>query len=88
MTREKRCSRSTTGHGTALVGSKFASSILIEAETDFSASLAYIEMRIIMAQVLFHFDLELMPESENWLDQKVYLVWEKNPLFVRLKPVA
>ncbi|KAK0628019.1 Isotrichodermin C-15 hydroxylase [Lasiodiplodia hormozganensis] len=51
-------------------------------------NLAYIEMRIVIAQVLYHFDLELMPESKNWLDQKVYLVWEKNPLFVRLKPVA
>lgn len=45
-------------------------------------------MRIVIAQVLYHFDLELMPESKNWLDQKVYLVWEKNPLVVRLKPVA
>lgn len=71
-----------------MVGSKFIFSVPIGAETDLFSSLAYIEMRIVIAQVLYHFDLELMPESKNWLDQKVYLVWEKNPLVVRLKPVA
>lgn len=44
-------------------------------------------MRIILAKILFHFDLELMPESENWRDQEVYTLWQKPALNVRLVPV-
>jgi hypothetical protein len=50
-------------------------------------SLSYTEMRLIMAHLLFNFDLELMPESNKWLDQKVFTTWEKNDLMVRLIPV-
>jgi hypothetical protein len=35
--------------------------------------------------VLYNFDLELMPESENWTDQKISIVWQKRPLMVRLR---
>jgi cytochrome P450 len=46
------------------------------------------EMRLILAKVLFNFDLELCPESDGWLqDQRVYVLWQKTPLMVRLKPV-
>jgi cytochrome P450 len=50
-------------------------------------SLAYAEMRLVLAGVLFNFDLELMPSQDDWLDQKVYGVWYKKPLMVRLRPV-
>lgn len=40
-----------------------------------------------MARVLWNFDMELQPESEKWLEQKVYLIWDKLPLMVKLKPV-
>lgn len=43
-------------------------------------------MRLILAQVLWNFDLELMPESADWSRQKVYAIWEKSPLYVKLKP--
>jgi hypothetical protein len=43
-------------------------------------------MRLILAQVLWNFDLELMPESTDWSHQKVYAIWEKSPLYVKLKP--
>lgn len=49
-------------------------------------SLAYHEMRIILANVLWRFDFELCPESEGWTDQKVWIVWEKPALMVKLKP--
>ncbi|EOD51467.1 putative cytochrome p450 protein [Neofusicoccum parvum UCRNP2] len=51
-------------------------------------NLAYHEMRLILANVLWHYDLELCPESQNWEDQKVYIIWEKGPLMCKLKPVA
>jgi len=36
-------------------------------------SLAYAEMRVILARMLWNFDMELQPESQNWDDQKVGL---------------
>lgn len=44
-------------------------------------------MRLIMARVLYSFDLELCPESENWTDQRAFTVWEKKPLICKLKAV-
>ena len=43
-------------------------------------------MRLILATVLIHFDFELRPECQNWADQKTFLVWEKPPLWVDVKP--
>lgn len=34
-----------------------------------------------------HFDLELCPESENWVDQKNFTFWVKPPLWVKVTPV-
>jgi cytochrome P450 len=48
-------------------------------------NLAYNEMRLILARVLWNFDLELCPESENWTEQKIFFLWEKLPLFLKLK---
>lgn len=39
---------------------------------------------MIMARVLWNFDMELCPESEDWLNQDVHIIWEKGPLMVRL----
>jgi len=51
-------------------------------------SLAYAEMRLIAAKVLFSFDLELSDESKDWLkNNKVFGLWEKPPLMVKLRPV-
>ncbi|KAF2006836.1 cytochrome P450 [Amniculicola lignicola CBS 123094] len=43
------------------------------------------EMRLMVAKVLYTFDFELCPESENWKDQAVFNLWEKHPLFCKLK---
>ncbi|KAL4788245.1 cytochrome P450 [Aspergillus varians] len=48
-------------------------------------NLTFAEMRIILAQVLWNFDLELCKESVNWSDQKSYTVWGKVPLMCKLK---
>jgi hypothetical protein len=45
-------------------------------------------MRLILARVLWNFDLELMKESWNWNDQKIYALWEKGPMMVKLTPVS
>ncbi|KAI1776940.1 cytochrome P450 [Hypoxylon cercidicola] len=51
-------------------------------------NLAYHEMRLILARVLWNFDLELCDESRNWTDQRVFVVWEKPPLVVRVRPAV
>jgi cytochrome P450 len=48
-------------------------------------NLAWHEMRLMLATVLLHFDLELCDESTAWADQKVYVLCEKGPLMCRLK---
>ncbi|KAK0622230.1 Cytochrome P450 monooxygenase rdc4 [Lasiodiplodia hormozganensis] len=50
-------------------------------------NLAYHEMRIILAKVLWNFNLELCPQSDSWADQECYILWEKPGLFVRAKPI-
>lgn len=49
-------------------------------------SLAYFEARLILAKVLWHFDLSLCDESRNWASQKVFLLWEETPLMVEVRP--
>ena len=50
-------------------------------------SLAYIEMRIILARVLWNFDMRIAEESLDWMSkQKIYNLWEKGPLMVHLTP--
>ncbi|KAH8694348.1 hypothetical protein BGZ61DRAFT_352880, partial [Ilyonectria robusta] len=47
---------------------------------------AYAEMRLILARIIWNFDLELVEESKNWMkDQHMFILWEKGPLMVRLK---
>ncbi|KAH8788468.1 cytochrome P450 [Diaporthe sp. PMI_573] len=52
-------------------------------------NLAYVEMRLILARVIWHFDLELAQESHGWAEkQKIFILWDKSPLMVHLKPVV
>lgn len=51
------------------------------------SSLAYIEMRIILARVLWNFDMNIAEESVDWMSkQRIYNLWEKGPLMVHLTP--
>ena len=49
-----------------------------------ASSLAYNEMRSVLARVLWHFDLKLEAESQRWTEQKVFFFWEKPPLYVKM----
>lgn len=51
-------------------------------------NMAMHEMRLLMATMLFTFNLELCRESENWITQLSYALWMKGPLMVRATPVA
>ncbi|KAI0889808.1 cytochrome P450 [Annulohypoxylon maeteangense] len=45
--------------------------------------LAWHEMRLLLSKVIFNFDLELCDKSEDWFDQKIYVLWAKKPLMCR-----
>ncbi|KAF2096875.1 cytochrome P450 [Rhizodiscina lignyota] len=50
-------------------------------------NLANVELRIIIARILWNFDLKLDESSMNWeRDMNEYLAWEKAPLIVSLTP--
>ncbi|KAK8051841.1 cytochrome P450 [Apiospora rasikravindrae] len=52
-------------------------------------NLAYAEMRLILAKIVFNFDLQLADDSKEWLGrQNVYFLWEKPALHVHLTPVS
>ncbi|KAK2814459.1 hypothetical protein FQN49_008179, partial [Arthroderma sp. PD_2] len=43
--------------------------------------MAKVELRLVLARILWNFDLELSPESMNWTDnQSIYGLWKKAPL--------
>lgn len=42
-------------------------------------------MRLILAKVIWNFDIELAEESIGWdKKSKVYMLWEKGPIYVQL----
>ncbi|PWY75960.1 cytochrome P450 [Aspergillus eucalypticola CBS 122712] len=49
-------------------------------------NLAYHEMRLILAKVLYHYDLNLASESVGWDKQNTWTLWQKNRLMVQLTP--
>jgi hypothetical protein len=49
--------------------------------------MAYAEMRMVMAKMVFNFDFELNdPDDDWWNTQGSYLLWEKLPLMIKLHP--
>lgn len=51
-------------------------------------NLAYSEMRLILARILYNFDLELVDKDKDWFDQKGYVLRDKPALPVYLTPVS
>lgn len=54
--------------------------------TDLARSLAYTEMRLVLARLLFNFDIEATPAIEGWMNQEIHLLWSKPPLWIKLRP--
>ncbi|KAI0132848.1 cytochrome P450 [Xylariales sp. AK1849] len=52
-------------------------------------NLAYAEMRLILAKIIFNFDLRLADEAREWLaTQSLYFFWNKQALGMYLTPVT
>lgn len=50
-------------------------------------NLAYHEMKLVLAALVLNFEFTLCDESGNWMDQRMFALWEKKPLIMTLKPV-
>ncbi|KAI1105049.1 putative cytochrome P450 [Jackrogersella minutella] len=51
-------------------------------------NLAYAEMRLILARIIYDFELKLSDESHDWIGrQKAYALWDRIPLYIYLTPV-
>lgn len=49
-------------------------------------NLAYAEMRLITARMLYRFDYDVFGGQENWhANQRTFIVWEKGPLNIMLR---
>jgi hypothetical protein len=44
-------------------------------------------MRLLLSYILYHFDVELDEGMDNWMDQRVFILWERKPLMIKLKPI-
>ncbi|KAI0180566.1 cytochrome P450 [Hypoxylon sp. FL1284] len=51
-------------------------------------NLAYAEMRLILAKIIFNFDMTLCDDSKDWLNQRAYGIWDKPALNLYMKPVG
>ncbi|KAJ5124310.1 Cytochrome P450 [Penicillium bovifimosum] len=49
-------------------------------------NLAYAEMRLILARMVWNFDMELSDDSKEWRKQPSFVVWDKGSLNVTLTP--
>ncbi|KAK8119161.1 Cytochrome P450 monooxygenase alt3 [Apiospora kogelbergensis] len=51
-------------------------------------NMAYAEMRVLLAHLLWNFDVELTDGTSRWIDeQKTWLVWHKIPMMMNLKSI-
>ncbi|RYN80709.1 hypothetical protein AA0117_g2778 [Alternaria alternata] len=48
-------------------------------------NLAWAEIRSILARLVWHFELELLEPEKRWDDQKVFVLWQKPSLMVKLR---
>lgn len=87
MTGLRYCSHSMLGLGTAWDESTYLSFSSVHLAISNENSLAYTEMRLILARVIYNFDMKLADDSKDWIgQQKIYMMWEKKPLNVYLTP--
>ncbi|KAK7221362.1 hypothetical protein V2G26_009365 [Clonostachys chloroleuca] len=50
-------------------------------------NLAYVKTRVILARIIWNFDLVMAHDSQNWMiEEEVYTLWIKGPPNFYLKP--
>lgn len=75
----KELHRKTVGHHKLSVTSQVA---------DPYCRIAYMEMRVLMAKMLYNFSFEMADPNEDWAStKKAYSAWNNSGLRLRLKPL-
>lgn len=66
----------------------FVAGLCVQADANVDGnSLAYAEMRVLLARIIWNFDLEVAQDSKMWLEEmKVWSLYKKGPLNVYFKP--
>ena len=50
-------------------------------------NLAYAELHLVVARLLWKFDVKVLEGQEDWISsQRVFVLWNKGPLMVKLSP--
>ena len=50
-------------------------------------SLAYMELRVIIARIIWNFDFELVNKEMDWFrDSRVFIMWDKPDLMLKICP--
>ncbi|OTA64804.1 cytochrome P450 [Hypoxylon sp. EC38] len=49
-------------------------------------NLARLELRMILARLIWKFDIELIPSSEDWFNHRAFIIWFRGSLMVKLTP--
>jgi hypothetical protein len=89
MTKEQCYSLSRLAQGIVLGRSKSFSFYNAKGcANEVIISLAYSEMKLILARIIFNFDLELVDKGSDWTDQEAYILWRKTPLLVKVKEAS
>jgi hypothetical protein len=53
------------------------------------SSLANAEIKLVLARIIYNFDMELVDKNSDWMrNQKVYIIWRKSELLIKLKERA
>jgi hypothetical protein len=51
-----------------------------------TSSLANAEIKLVLARIIYNFDMELVDKNSEWMmNQRVYIIWRKPELMVKLK---
>ncbi|KAI1329960.1 cytochrome P450 [Xylariaceae sp. FL0255] len=45
--------------------------------------LAMLELRLLLSKILYHFDVSLLPECQDWINQKTFIAWQKPALMIK-----
>ncbi|KAH8165600.1 hypothetical protein CIB48_g2654 [Xylaria polymorpha] len=85
--------RMTPKHGEVIAGLHVPEKVIppvfisVKAKCEkINERLAMNEMRVVLARLVWNFDVVLTPESEQWAERlKIYVLWEKRPLWVKLR---
>lgn len=53
-------------------------------QANIGQNMAWAEIRTILARLVWYFDMTLEEESAQWENQKVFVLWDKPSLMVKL----